>query len=320
MQSPLKAIAIDLDGTLLNSKGDISVATHAAIQRVLDMGLRLVLASGRMTTRITPFAERFKGQVSVISFNGAQILEPNKFESMKSEPVDVKASNKKKWKTVYHRNMQIHSIQAVYELCERENLFLNVYRNDKLYAYHPQSDFAFSDFYSGYTLAEYTLKTNQLKALPIDNIVKLLVIETPARRNFYYDQIFATFKSHCAVLKSNPEYLEFIEKDLSKGTALEFWLASHGLQASELLAFGDAENDLDMLRLAGIGIAMANATAQVLAEYPRISKWHHDEDAIAKELALIFSPHNPFPDPSLMGLTDQNNIQVTVTKDQIPRP
>jgi hydroxymethylpyrimidine pyrophosphatase-like HAD family hydrolase len=97
------------------------------------------------------------------------------------------------------------------------------------------------------------------------------------------------------VLKSNPEYLEFVELGTSKGAALAFRLRRNGLSPMDLLAFGDAENDLEMLRMAGLGIAMANATPGLKAEFGRLSRWTHAEDGVAREPSALYSL---FPPPS----------------------
>jgi hydroxymethylpyrimidine pyrophosphatase-like HAD family hydrolase len=93
---------------------------------------------------------------------------------------------------------------------------------------------------------------------------------------------------HCDLTKSNPEYLEFVAKGVSKGTALTLWLDRHGIKATELIAFGDAENDLEMLDLAGLGFAMSNATPGLRSAHGRFTRWSHAEDGVARELCDLY--------------------------------
>jgi hydroxymethylpyrimidine pyrophosphatase-like HAD family hydrolase len=127
-----------------------------------------------------------------------------------------------------------------------------------------------------------------LELLPVDRIQKLLVMDSPSRRDILHDAWSPMLSELCVMTKSNPEYLEFLAKGVSKGSGLALWLERNGYQSSDLLAFGDAENDLEMLRLAGMGIALANATPGLRANYHRFSPWSNAEDAVARELAAIF--------------------------------
>jgi HAD superfamily hydrolase (TIGR01484 family) len=161
-----------------------------------------------------------------------------------------------------------------------------------LHGYHPDGDFTWSEHYETHTGAIYAGKHTRLPDLPLEGIHKLLVIGTPHERDRLHDAWSPLLADHCALTKSNPEYLEFLAKDVSKGTALRIWLDHFGVPASGLLAFGDAENDLEMLCLAGQGIAMANATPGLRAEYGRLSgrfsPWTNVQSGVGRELAELF--------------------------------
>lgn len=261
-----------MDGTLLDPSGRISPASAAALRRLTHLGVRIILASGRMTARVLPYIRELGLSLDLIAYNGAEVREVRQGE----------------WRPILSRTLSDQTRDAVYSLCRDHGHFLNVYSAGRLHGYHPAGDFRGGDFYAAQTLAEYAAREHRLESLPREGILKLVVVETPETRDRLYREWEPGLRSHCQVLKSNPEYLEFVDLGTSKGAALGFWLERNGLSQTDLVAFGDAENDLDMLRMAGLGIAMGNATPGLRAEYGRISRWTHAEDGVARELAAIF--------------------------------
>jgi Cof subfamily protein (haloacid dehalogenase superfamily) len=273
---PYRALALDLDGTLLNADGRLDDPTAAILRALAARGLRIILASGRMTARVLPYAEQLGIPVDLVAYNGSEVL----------------SHGPTGWSTLSSRGLSTPARDAVYALSRSHSVFLNVYAHGKLHGYHPQGDFTWSKHYETNSGATYAGKHTRLPDLPIEGIHKLLVISTPAERDHLHDTWSPLLSDHCVLTKSNPEYLEFLAKDVSKGTALRIWLDHNGLAASDLLAFGDAENDLEMLRLAGLGIAMANATPGLRADhgraFGRFSAWTNAQSGVARELAALF--------------------------------
>ena len=262
-----------MDGTLLDPTGRVSPASAAALRRLSTLGVRIILASGRMTARVVPYIRELGLDLDLIAYNGAEVREHREGD----------------WQPVLARTLSDRARDAIFTLCRDHGHFLNVYSGGLLHGYHPAGDYRGGDFYAAQTLAEYAARSHRLESLPREGLFKLLVVETPETRDRLYREWEPGLRSHCQVLKSNPEYLEFVDLGTSKGSALAFWLRRNGLSPADLLAFGDAENDLDMLRMAGLGIAMANATPGLKAEFGRISSWSHAEDGVARELSALFS-------------------------------
>ena len=227
-----------------------------------------------MTARVLPYAEQLAIPLSLVTYNGAEILEGGPAE----------------WNRVSIRGLSPAAREGVFNLCRSQGVFLNVYAQGKLHGYHCRGDFAWSRHYEANSGAVYAGKHSSLEGLPVEDIAKLLVIDTFPNRERLFEAWHPLLSAHCALTKSNPEYLEFLDTGVSKGSALEIWLARNGMAASELLAFGDAENDLEMLRLAGLGIGMGNATPGLRAAHSRFSRWSHEEEGVAKELAVLYGP------------------------------
>ncbi|MEO6095458.1 MAG: HAD family hydrolase [Fibrobacteria bacterium] len=269
---PYRAIALDLDGTLLGHHGRLGDRSVAVLRSLAERGIRIILASGRMTARVMPYVEQLAIPVDMVCYNGSEIL----------------TQGRSGWETLASRGLSPDAREAVYSLSRGNAVFLNVYSQGKLYGYHAGGDFTWSRHYETNSGALYAGKYADIETLPRDRIQKLLVIDTPARRDALHEDWSPLLSHLCVLTKSNPEYLEFLGKDVSKGSSLSIWLERNGIQPAELVAFGDAENDLEMLRLAGLGIAMANATPGVRSAFNRFSRWSNAEEGVARELATLF--------------------------------
>lgn len=265
-------MALDLDGTLLDANGLLPAGTAAILRTLSDIGVRIVLASGRMTARVLPYARQLGIPLGLVTYNGAEILE----------------GGPDSWNAVSTRGISSATRDAVFTLCRAQGVFLNVYAAGQLYGYHPDGDFTWSRHYETNSGAVYAGKHASLDDLPREDIAKLLVIGDVGKRERLFEAWSPLLSGHCALTKSNPEYLEFLARGVSKGSSLEIWLERKAIDHRELLAFGDAENDLEMLRLAGLGIAMANATPGLRAVYRRVSRWTHEEEGVARELTALF--------------------------------
>lgn len=277
---PYRALALDLDGTLLDEDGRLAETTASLLRALSSRGLRIILASGRMTARVLPFAEQLGFPVDLVTYNGSEVM----------------ANGPAGWTTLSSRSLSTTALEAVYALSRTHSVFLNIYSQGDLHGYHSHGDFTWSKHYETNTGATYAGKHTRIPDLPRVDIRKLLVIGTPVERNLLHDTWSPLLSDHCLLTKSNPEYLEILEKDVSKGSALRIWLDHNRVDASELLAFGDAENDLEMLRLAGLGIAMANATPGLRADHGRtsgrFSRWTNAQSGVARDLADLFGlPH-----------------------------
>jgi Cof subfamily protein (haloacid dehalogenase superfamily) len=226
-----------------------------------------------MTARVIPYIRELGIPMDLVSYNGAEVRESRAGE----------------WVPVRRVTVSERTRDAVFALARSRGLFLNVYAGDLLHAYHPEGDFRHCRIYEAQTAAAYASKVDDHSRLPQEGILKFLVVDTPEGRDRLYGEYHAAMSSHCDLLKSNPEYLEFVDRGISKGNALQFWLDRNGLSAADLLAFGDAENDLEMLKLAGLGIAMANATPGLKAAWKNLSAWSHAEDGVARELRRLFA-------------------------------
>ncbi|MBF0431156.1 MAG: HAD family phosphatase [Fibrobacteria bacterium] len=267
----LQALAMDLDGTLLNSQKEISETNLQALQNAHDKGVEIIIATGRMSPTVYPKVAQFPFPCSIVSYNGARLLEQQNGS----------------WNPLIAETLDTEVVKDVYRLCQEKKLFLNVYRDDVLYGYHPDGDYEWAGFYSKATSSVFADYYNNLEPLPVDNITKLLSICSYEIREAHFPGFEDFFQGRCTVVKSEPEYTEFIPTGVSKATALEKWCKLKNIPVANLVTMGDAENDLEMLRFAGKGIASANCTPGVKAVFDNVSEWTNDEHMVAKELERL---------------------------------
>ncbi len=280
----IRALALDLDGTLLDPKGRLSPEAVRILRALAAKGINIILASGRMTARVIPYAEQVGVALTLVSYNGAETSE----------------GQGSVWSRTAFSPLDSDSRETIFRLCRDEAVFLNVYSDGALYGYHPQGDFESSNFYSAQTGATYQAFFRDLDQLPREAIAKLLMIQAPENRDALYAAWSMKLTGKCALTKSNPEYVEVLSNGVSKGRALAEWLKRRSLDANQLLAFGDAENDLDMLRLAGIGYAMRNATPGLLRAFPKTTRLGNTQNGLARELDSLFGI-GIFDDPNSMA-------------------
>jgi Cof subfamily protein (haloacid dehalogenase superfamily) len=267
----IKAVALDLDGTLLDSEHKLSEKNREILRKIANQGIKIIIASGRMSETILPVCRELEIPCSIIAYNGAKLFD---FQDGKIA-------------TLNSVTISDETIKEVYLMCREKGIFLNVYAHNKLYGYHPQGDIQFGDFYAAQTGSKYVFCTQEIEKLPQEDITKLLTVTPHEQRESLFDELFSDFSRHCTLAKSQPEYLEFIPRGVTKATALKKWCELKKISPSHVFAMGDAENDLEMLQSAGQAVATANATPGLKKLFPNISEWTNDEDAVCRELERI---------------------------------
>lgn len=250
-----KLIASDMDGTLLNDTNEVTPAVRDAIKKAQDKGVYFTVSTGRPIQGIERYLDILDGDIPVISSNGALMI------------------------TAHTRRILLRteiSHSAALDILKRgieEGAVVAVWSGELLYSSKPDSDY--SSFYKDLS----NIDTLDISLLPDADVTKLIWLMTPER-------VIDLQKSYVppkgVQSKSSGEYfLEFFSSDAGKDKALGV-LAEHlGIDASETIAIGDNYNDMEMLRFAGLGVAMDNAADEVKksADYITVS---NNEDGVAR--------------------------------------
>lgn len=265
---PIKLIALDLDGTLNNDHKQITPKTLAALMEVQQRGVRLALASARPSPGL--FKERDLLQMQrfggiLMSYNGGRITDAASGRVLFETAMDLQ--------------------QAKEVLRQLTHLPVTPILDDGKQFFVTDAD--------GYKV-DYECRNNQMTCTQVDNLaaflhfspVKILMSVLPERLKEVQKHIAAILPEELSVVQTAPFYLEIIPCSIHKGQGIRDICRVLDIQPSEVMAFGDAENDIPMLRQAGIGVAMGNAADAVkaAADYITLS---NNEDGIAAALERL---------------------------------
>lgn len=242
----IKLIAIDIDGTLLNSHHQLTDEVKAALKKAEEKGVKIVLCTGRPLTGVQDLIEEldlFGENDYVVTYNGS-LIQKTKTKEIVS-----------KFELTYDDYLAIDT------LARKLNVHLHTETADTMYTSNRDI--------SRYTVLESYLVNMPLKFRTQDemnaelNILKMMMIDEPEILERIQPLIPAEFYEQYTIVKSAPYFLEFLNKKVNKGAAVKRLAEQLNIQPSEVMALGDNENDLPMIEYAGIGIAMANATENV---------------------------------------------------------
>ena len=235
--------ACDLDRTLVPEDGDLRPRTIEAIRRARESGIRVVVVTGRMYRSVLPYLREAGIDDPVVCYQGAVVADPRTDEFLRHVPVPLELARE--------------AVRFVVDAGHH----LNAYVDDQLYVAEVTEEAkAYADFQSipinavG-PLADW-LDRPPTKLVAVGKVDDMSALEARAK---------ALFGGRLFISKSLPYFLEFASPEVTTGSGLGF-LAEHlGFTAAETVAFGDGENDVELVEWAGYGVAVANAHDRVLA-------------------------------------------------------
>ncbi len=241
--SAFRLVVLDVDGTLVERGQPVSPRVRRAIARAQEQGTIVTLASGRMFPLVEPFARELALRDPVICYGGALIVEP--------------ATGR----PLFRRGVPLSLAREVIEEARARGLTARAYLDHKVYV-----DRLDPEAFNYESL-------RRVGARPVGDLVSFLTddpshlaIDAPADQTRpLVDDLRRRFGSRLNVTTGHPHLAEFSHLEVHKGSALA-WLGRHlGIDLGETLAIGDDWNDIEMLRAAGLGVAVANAHPRVLA-------------------------------------------------------
>ena len=263
-----KLIAMDLDGTLNNDQKVITEKTKAALMAAQNKGVRLALASaspspGLFKARDILRLQDHKG--ILMSYNGGRIVD--------AEP----------GKVLFETSMDLEETKQV--LRKLEELPVTPILDDGVQFYVADKN--------GYKV-DYECKNNNMVCSEVGNLadflefapIKILMSVQPEELKAVQKQIADFLPESLTVVQTAAFYLEVIPKVINKGQGIRDICKVLGIGTEEVIAFGDAENDIPMLRAAGMGVAMGNA-AQAVKEAADMVTLSNNDDGIAAALEKL---------------------------------
>lgn len=266
-----KLIVLDVDGTMLNSNREMTKRTVQTLRRVQQMGIKVALASGRPTYGILPLARRIDLDVYegyIISYNGAQVMEA------------------KDGQIIFERRIDPQMVPYIEKKARKMGLTM---------AYYDGNEVVSDDISNPHVADEAQMNGMSLRQ---DEMISVGMDDWPSEIMLVSDdeQALNSLEQHMQrhlagvmdTIHSNPYYLEIVGYQVGKSYAMSALVQKMGIQMSEVLAIGDGAADINMIQMAGTGVAMGNATEGVrrCADFTTLS---NDEDgaAVAIERAIV---------------------------------
>ena len=257
-----KMIVLDLDGTLTNSKKEITPRTYEALMEAQKKGIVVVLASGRPTYGIMPLAKQLKLAEYggyILAYNGGKIM-------------DCKSGD-----TVFNQELCPDLVPMLYDEAMKAGVHILTYQGDGIAATKADDEYVEHEaFINKMPVVEYSDFKNQVK-YPIN---KCLIVGDPEPLHKLELKLAAEMKGKISVYRSAPFFLECVPLGIEKSQSIDKLIKTIGIKQEEVIAVGDGYNDMGMIQYAGLGVAMANAEEEVktAANYVTLS---NEEDGVA---------------------------------------
>jgi Cof subfamily protein (haloacid dehalogenase superfamily) len=234
-------VACDLDRTLIGEDGVLRPRTKAAIAAMRAAGIHVVLVTGRMFQSIRPYALEAGIDDPVVCYQGAVVAEPVSGRWLRHEPIPLELAR-----------------EAIAALSD-EGFGMNCYVGDELYVAEVTTE---ARRYADFQHLELHPVGNLLRWLP-EAPTKLVVINDPEVLDQLKQRLLARFDGRLYISKSLPDFLELASPDVTKAAGLEFLSERLGFERERTIAFGDGENDIELVDWAAFGVAVANAHERV---------------------------------------------------------
>ncbi len=239
MKTDIKLIALDVDGTIMDSRFQISQKVISTVKKAVNAGVKVVISSGRMYKAAVPNALQVGINTPLIVYHGSLIKE---FYNSDRVLLDIPISGSITKELL--KDLRKFSVQ------------INLFNNDELYV---EAESPILREYVSKRNINYN-KVNFLEEIENLNPNKINAIDYDANKVLFIRKTLSEkYGNVLNVTASSPQFCEIVDKKASKGNAVNFLANLWGIKKSEILAIGDMDNDIELFEAAGISVAMGNA-------------------------------------------------------------
>ena len=283
-----KLITIDLDGTLLNKYGEVTEYTKNVIKKTTDKGVLVVLASGRISESVLTIAKEIGANKYYISGNGSVLYDMQKDE------------------IIYENYLNKEKVLEIIELCDKNSIYYNIYTENAVLAKSLNYNVAFYNYEntkkSSDKKTDINIVDDMYKYIKNSNINKFLKITICDESKIVFSSIIKKIKniedidvlevSHMSQKKIKTGtkevevgyfYTEVSSKNVDKWYAIEKVMEIENIKKEEVMALGDNNNDIIMIKNAGLGVAMGHSNNEVKKVADYITE-NNNEDGVAKAI------------------------------------
>ena len=262
----IRIIAMDLDGTLVKGEQGITPPVRRALDAARAAGIDITIATGRMFRSARRFADDLQVTLPIICYQGSLVRDP---------VTGV---------TYQHDVLPTDPAQAAVEFARQRGLHVNAYIDDDLYM---EADTPEGRFYAASSNVPITF-VDDLAAAVTAGTTKLVFVMDEDR---VLDAIVAMddrFGPAVQATRSHPRFAEIVRRDVNKGRALARVAAVANVPIEQTMGIGDNLNDLDLVKAAGIGVAMGDGDPRVLSAADWITGSYED-DGVAQAIERLLN-------------------------------
>ncbi|MGJ4849906.1 Cof-type HAD-IIB family hydrolase [Bacillota bacterium Meth-B3] len=263
-----KIVFSDIDGTLLDSAHRVSDRLRAVVARIKARGVEFVLASARPPDGMREIRDRVGASETMICYGGAVICDDER--------------------VYYSDRLPIEHVRAVWAAVEGKGINVNFYQNLDWYV----------EAEDRWSRQEGEIVRMTPTVTPIGPLLddwmarglsanKLLLIASAEEMRRVAPAVERAAGDAAVVSFSKDNYLEVVPRATDKAKAARFYCELRGIEREAVVAAGDQDQDLPLLRFAGFGIGMANGSAEVRAQADVLAR-SNDEDGLALSLEALF--------------------------------
>jgi len=237
-------IAADLDGTLMGEDAIISPKVKDAVRRATVKGVKFTIATGRAFDSVLPFAQELGVNAPLICYQGGLI------------------KDRLSGQVIHEQSVPLPLAQEVIRFTRQRELHLNVYLDGHAYVERMTPE---ARYYSGIAKAAVHPVGDLLTFLDRAPMKFIIVLSDDRATKPLIAELGALFAGRMRFVRSYPRFVEGILLDVSKGHALARLTDHLGFPLEETIGIGDNDNDLELVKQAGLGVAMGNASPAVKA-------------------------------------------------------
>jgi Cof subfamily protein (haloacid dehalogenase superfamily) len=265
-----KAVFLDMDGTLLRSDHSVSDATKETLRKIIEKGVPVILVSARPVNAMLP-TWRSLGLTNfpLVSLNGSYIVEND-------QPV----------------------FQAMIDLPTTAGVSEQVRPFKTTIAYYLQREW-YAEVSNEWTAHEQKIMDVQLGVAPLPALIgewstrhigpnKMMIMSDPAAISAAEQHLKSIYNGSLNIYTSKPTYLEVMDPRGSKSNGIKFLIDRMKIGQDEIIAMGDNFNDREMIRFAGMGVAMGNAPEEIKKEADYVTDTNNN-DGVRKALEHFFA-------------------------------
>lgn len=260
-----KLIVIDLDGTTLNQHSEISLKTKSVLKKVKDAGHILSIATGRPYRTSKQFYSQLGMDTPIVNFNGALCHKPGQLN----------------WERQYHRTLDRDI--ALDMLSLKKSLDIQMIAAELRDAVYTDADYVPNkNFFPDGVKDSYMLSPSSLK----ENPTSVYVFTGKENQGFITESIIAHYGDSVEIRTwgGNIPCLEVVAAGVQKALGVERIAETYGIDQKNIIAFGDEDNDYEMIQYAGHGVVMQNGIDELKQIADDVTEKSNDQDGLAHYL------------------------------------